>query len=76
MAEVNFNGNVYNLEKLEDFEGDYAAVTGGLTVVEGLDAGAALSNEECVYIKVETESEGLRLSAPAPGGVYITLEDW
>ena len=76
VAEVKFHGNVYNLVKLEDFEGDYAALTGGLTVVKGLDAGAVLSNEECVYIKVETESEGLRLSAPAPGGVYITLEDW
>ncbi len=76
VAKVDFTGNVYNLEKLEDFEGDYAALTGGLTVVKGLDAGAALSNDKCVYMKLETESQGLRLSAPAPGGVYITLEDW
>ena len=75
-AKVKFTGNVYNLEKLEDFEGDYAALTGGLTIVKGLDAGAALSNDKCVYIKLETESQGLRLSAPAPGGVYITLEEW
>jgi hypothetical protein len=29
-AEVTFKGKVYNLAKLEDFEGDYGAVSGGL----------------------------------------------
>jgi hypothetical protein len=76
VAEVTFKGNVYNLEKLEHFEGDYAAVSGGLTVIKGLDAGAVLKNDNCVYINVDTETEGLRLSAPAPGGVWISLEDW
>jgi hypothetical protein len=75
-AEVTFKGKVYNLAKLEDFEGDYGAMTGGLTVIKGLDAGAVLSNDTCVYINVETESEGVRLSAPAPGGVFLRFEDW
>jgi hypothetical protein len=75
-AEVTFKGKVYNLAKLEDFEGDYGAVSGGLTVIKGLDAGAVLSNDNCVYINVETESEGVRLSAPAPGGVFLRFEDW
>ena len=76
VAEVTFNGNVYNLEKLEDFEGDYAAVSGGLTIIEGVAGGAVLNNDNCVYINVDMESEGLRLSAPAPGGLLIKLEDW
>ena len=76
VAEVTIKGNVYNLKKLEDFEGDYALLTGGLTIIKGLDAGAALSNDKCVYIQVETESAGLRMSAPAPGGVLIKLEEW
>ena len=53
VAEITFKGNVYNLEKLEDFEGDYAAVSGGLTIVEGVAGGAMLKNDNCVYIKVD-----------------------
>ncbi len=75
-AKVTFKGNVYNLSKLEDFEGDYAAVSGGLTVVKGLTGGAILKNSNCVYINLEVESTGVRLSAPAPGGVLIKLEEW
>ena len=76
VAKVTFKGNVYNLEKLEDFEGDYAAVSGGLTVIKGIAGGAVLNNDNCVYIHVDMESEGVRLSAPAPGGVLFKLEDW
>ena len=76
VAEITFKGNVYNLEKLEDFEGDYAAVSGGLTIIEGVAGGAMLKNDNCVYMNVDIESEGLRLSAPAPGGILLTLEDW
>ncbi len=76
VAEVTFKGNVYNLEKLEDFEGDYAAVSTGLTVIKGITGGAVLNNDNCVYINIDIESEGLRLSAPAPGGVLIKFEEW
>lgn len=75
-AKVTFKGTVYNLQKLEDFEGDYGSVSGGLTVIKGLTGGAVLTNDKCVYINVEGESEGVRLSAPAPGGVLVKLEDW
>jgi hypothetical protein len=76
VAEVTFKGSVHNLEKLEDFDGDYAAVSGGLTVIKGIHTGALLKNDNCVYLNLDMESEGLRLSAPAPGGVLIKLEDW
>ena len=76
VAEVTFKGKVYNLAKLEDFAGDYGAVSGGLTVIEGLDAGAVLKNENCVYMNVDIDTEGVRLSAPAPSGIMIKFEDW
>ncbi len=75
-AEVTFKGNVYNLEKLEDFEGDFAAVSGGLTAIKGVTGGAVHNNDNCVYIYVDIESKGVRLSAPAPGGMLIKLGDW
>ncbi len=75
-AKVTFKGKVYNLQKLEDFEGDYAAVSGGLTVIKGVAGGAVLTNDKCVYVNVEAESEGVRLSAPAPGGVLVKFENW
>ena len=62
VAEVNFKDHVYNLEKFEDFKGDYGAVSGGLTVIKGITGRAVLSNDNCVYINVEAESEGVRLA--------------
>jgi len=61
---------------IEDFAGDYGAVSGGLTVIKGLDAGALLSNDNCVYINADSESEGVRMSAPAPSGILIKLQEW
>ena len=75
VAEVQFTGNVYNLEKLENFPGDYAAISQGLTLIEGITGSAVLTNENCVYIEVDAESQGVRLSAPAPGGVLIEFEE-
>lgn len=74
-AKVTFKGKVYNLQRLEDFEGDYGAVGSGLTVIKGITGGAVLTNGNCVYINMEAESEGVRLSAPAPGGVLVKLEE-
>ena len=51
-----------------------AAVSGGLTVIKEIAGGAVLNNDNRVYINVDIE--GVRLSAPAPGGVLIKLEDW
>ena len=75
VAEVQFTGNVYNLDKLEDFPGDYSAVGQSLTLIEGLTGSAVLTNKNCVYIEVDAESQGVRLSAPAPGGVLIEFAE-
>ena len=73
VASVELTGKVFNLEKPEDFPGDYSALGGGLTVIKGVAGGAILKNKNCVYINAEPETEGLRLSAPAPGGVLINF---
>lgn len=75
VADVQFTGNVYNLAKLEDFPGDYSAVSQSLTLVQGLTGSAVLTNKNCVLIELESESQGVRLSAPAPGGVLIDFAE-
>ena len=75
-SEVDIKATVYNLDKLEDFEGDYGTISGGLTLIKGITGGAVLSNDNCVYIHVdEMESAGVKLSAPAPGGILIEFEE-
>ena len=73
VATVAIEGEVYNLKRLEDFPGDYGAISGGLTIIKGIAGGAVLSNDHCVYISVKSETQGIRLSAPAPTGVLIKL---
>ena len=75
VANVRFTGNVYNLNGLDDFPGDYSAVSQSITIVKGLTGSAILRNKNCVYIEVDAESEGIRLSAPAPGGVLIEFAE-
>ena len=75
VAEVQITGKVFNLAKLEDFPGDYSAISGGLTVIEGIAGGAVLKNKNCVYIHADAESQGVRLSAPAPGGVLVDFAE-
>ncbi len=75
VADVQFTGNVYNLEKLDDFPGDYSAVSQSLTLIKGLTGSAVMTNDNCVYIELDAQSEGIRLSAPAPGGVLIEFAE-
>ena len=71
---VTLTGEVLNLKALEDFPGDYGAIGGGITIGEAGIGGVTMSNDNCVYINATADAEGLRLSAPAPGGVLITFE--
>ncbi len=77
VAQTTIKGNVYNLNKLEDFAGDYGVFGGSLTLVKGVAGDSVISNESCVFVDVtDFESEGVRLSAPAPGSVVIKLEEF
>ena len=61
--------------RIATLSGDYAAISQGLTLIEGLTGSAVLTNDNCVYIEVDAESQGVRLSAPAPGGVLIEFAE-
>ena len=71
-AKVTASGEVYNLKKLEDLNGTYAAGTAGATFGAG-GSGTAMENDKHVVIKVVSTTEGLDFKLAA-SGVKITLK--
>jgi hypothetical protein len=65
------SGNVYNLKKLEDFSGNYAAAGAGITVAGGGTA-LYLKNEHGVVIKLIATDVGLKFTLSADG-VHVVL---
>ena len=63
-------GSVYNLKKLEDFNGTYAAVKAGATVGGGASA-SALKNQNGVRINLTSTSRGVKFTVAAEG---VTLK--
>jgi hypothetical protein len=61
VTKVNATGDVYFLEKLEDFPGTYSAVSIGATVGAGA-GGSQYENNKGVFISVKSKSEGVGLS--------------
>ena len=61
VTKVNGVGNVYFLNKLEDFTGTYTAVTAGATAVKGVGT-SEFENDKGVFISVRSKSEGVGLS--------------
>jgi len=72
VADISAKGNVYHLTKVEDFAGNYVAVTAGATVAGGGSA-ALLKNEHGVYIKLTATTVGLRFTLSA-NGVAVRLK--
>lgn len=72
VADVQAKGNVYNLKKLEDFNGDYSSVKAGVAFGKGAQA-QQLVNDAQVRINLTAVQEGARLTL-APGGMKITLK--
>ncbi len=66
-------GKVYQLKKLYDFAGKYAAASGEATAGVGIGTGN-LKNAKNVIIKLDASTVGGRL-AGAPGGVEIKFKD-
>src|SRR5260221_3840384 len=71
VSDYTATGSVYNLKKLEDFEGTYAAVTAGATVAGGV-SGAVMRNQNGVLIQLSATRQGLQFTL-APAGIKITL---
>ncbi|MGO9018524.1 MAG: DUF1134 domain-containing protein [Syntrophobacteraceae bacterium] len=65
-------GEVYNLKKISDINGQYASVGAGATVGGG-GAGITMKNANGVVIHVVTTTEGVNFSLGTQG-ITITLE--
>ena len=65
-ARIAASGVVYHLKNLSDFDGNYSAVTAGITVASGGSA-ALLKNQHGVVIKLLSTTEGLRFNLSANG---------
>ena len=65
-ANISASGHVYNLRNLADFNGNYVAMTAGMTVAGGGSA-AYLKNEHGVVIKLHSSDVGLRFALAADG---------
>ena len=77
VADVGFStvrgtGRVYNLHRLQDFSGTYAAASGQATVVEGI-GGQVLKNGNGVEIRIDNVTKGARLQGSADG-IKLTLK--
>ena len=77
VADVGFSrlsgrGRVYNLKRVEDFSGTYAASTGEATLGRGL-AGQVLVNAAGVQLRIDNVTRGARLSGSADG-IQLTLK--
>lgn len=72
-SEITAEGPVYNLTKLRDFEGVYAAAEAGVAVGSG-PAAAVMRNPNGVVIHLNAAQEGVKLTL-AGQGVEIKLKD-
>ena len=72
VSNVSATGNVANLKRLEDFNGNYALAGAGAVVGGGAGA-AVLRNQNGVEIALTATAQGVRFSLPA-SGVNIKLK--
>ncbi len=73
IATANFEGEVYNLNNLEDFEGIYYGASTKITVIKGKGE-LQTNNANCVFIRARSTGGGLQISGPAPEGLSIKFE--
>jgi len=64
-------GNVYNLKKLEDFEGQYVKAAAGVAVGGGVGA-TSLRNDKGVVINLTSVGQGIDFRL-AVSGMEVTL---
>ena len=71
-ASIKATGNVYDLKKLEDFNGNYTGVSAGVTIAGG-GGGTALKNQNGVVLKLSGTTQGLKFKLGVDG-VKVTLK--
>jgi hypothetical protein len=70
-SQINARGDVYNLKKIEDFDGNYAAVVGEATAGGGA-SGLIMTNQNGVEIRMISTTQGVNLTAGV-SGVKLTV---
>ena len=73
VSKVTANGEVFNLKKLTDFNGNYVAGTAGATVGGGAGA-VIMKNQNGVVLKLTSTSQGVQLTL-AGAGVDVKLKN-
>jgi len=74
MSKVQVRGTVYNLKSIEDFNGVFAGVAGGLTVANKGAGFASFTNEKCVTVHIKREKViGVQGSAPMVAGLTVEV---
>jgi hypothetical protein len=73
VSSIDATGEVYHLEKLDDFPGAYAQARAGVVAADKSKGSLWLRNTHGVYIRVSAKREGLMLALGADG-VYIDLK--
>lgn len=71
VSEVRAEGEVYNLERVSDFEGLYVAAKANIAIVRGPGA-RTMRNENGVVVNIHSVQEGAKLTLAAEG-VRINL---
>jgi hypothetical protein len=66
VSKVTANGEVFNLKKLTDFNGNYVAGTAGATVGGGAGA-VIMKNQNGVVMKLTSTSQGVQLTLSGSG---------
>jgi hypothetical protein len=72
VSKVTANGEVFNLKKLTDFNGNYVAGTAGATVGGGAGA-VIMKNQNGVVMKLTSTGQGVQLTL-AGSGVDVELK--
>ena len=70
LTQASASGEVFNLAKLDDFDGNYVAVGAGLTVAGG-GAAAAMKNQNGVTIHVKGTTKGAKVTI---GGAGVDIQ--
>lgn len=72
ISSLSVAGEVYNLDKLEDFNGTYMAGSAGAAVAGGVQK-TNMKNQQGVVIKLHSTQQGVKFTL-APEGVKLQLK--
>jgi hypothetical protein len=73
ISQAEATGSVYNLKRLEDFNGNYTGVTAGVTIAGGAGA-TSVQNQNGVVINLVATTQGLKFKLSVDG-VKLTLKE-